>query len=172
MICEFSGNIFSTVVDVERVGVVVESATARVVMLMSFILVWALEYDEIVEFWAAADDEIGIVLDVVCGSIVVEIGVVCASIDEMGVVWDVDCASVAGQLGVVCASVNDEMGVVFGVVCASDDEMGVVLDTVRELVELLASVVNVNPVTDGDWHDSIGNIMATSTTDLHKSILK
>lgn len=85
----------------------------------------------------------------VCGSIVVEIGVVCASVDEMGVVLNVNCPSVAGQLGVVCASVNDEMGVVFGVVCASDDEMGVVLDTVRELVELLASVVNVNPVTDG-----------------------
>lgn len=84
----------------------------------------------------------------VCGSIVVNIGVVCASVDEMGVVLNVNCASVAGQLGVVCASVNDEMGVVFGVVCASDDEMGVVLD--RELVELLASVVNVNPVTDGD----------------------
>lgn len=158
MICEFSGNIFSTVVDVERVRVVVESATARVVMLMSFILVWALEYDEIVEFWAAADDEIGIVLGVVCGSIVVNIGVVCASVDEMGVVLNVNCPSVAGQLGVVCASVNDEMGVV--------------LDTVRELVELLASVVNVNPVTDGGWHDSIRNIMATSTTDLHKSILK
>lgn len=60
-----------------------------------------------------------------------------------------DCASVDGKLSVVCASVNDEMGVVFGVVCASDDEMGVVLDTVREPVELLASVVNVNPVTDG-----------------------
>lgn len=61
-----------------------------------------------------------------------------------------DCASFDSKLNVVCASVNDEMGVVFGVVCASDDEMGVVLDTVRELVELLASVVNVNPVTDGD----------------------
>lgn len=59
-----------------------------------------------------------------------------------------DCASFDSKLNVVCASVNDEMGVVFGVVCASDDEMGVVLD--RELVELLASVVNVNPVTDGD----------------------
>lgn len=73
-----------------------------------------------------------------CASVDGKLNVVCASVnDEMGVVF-----------GVVCAS-DDEMGVVFGVVCASDDEMGVALDTVRELVELLASVVNVNPVTDG-----------------------
>lgn len=170
MICEFSGNIFSTVVDVERVGVVVKTITARVMLLMSFTLVWAWVYDEIVVFWAAADDETGVVLYVVCGSIVVKICVVCASVDEMGVVLDVDCASVDGELGVVCASVNDEMGVVFGVVSASDDEMDVVLDVVIVLVELLASVVN--PVTDGGWHDSIRNIMAASTTDLDKSILK
>lgn len=185
MICEFSGNIFSTVVDVERVGVVVKIITARVMLLMSFTLVWAWVYDEIVVFWAAADDEIDVVLDVVCGSIVVKICVVCASVDEMGVVLDVDCASVDGELDGVCASGNDEMGVifgvviasdvdemgvVFGVVSASDDEMDVVLDVVIVLVELLASVVN--PVTDGGWHDSIRNIMAASTTDLDKSILK
>lgn len=83
--------------------------------------------DEIVVFWAAADDEICVVSDVVCGSMAVKIGATRASVDEMVVVLDV--------------------GAVFGVVCASDDEMGVVIDIVRVLVELGASVVD--PVTDG-----------------------
>lgn len=59
--------------------------------------------DEIVLSWAAADDEICVVSDVVCGSMAVKIGVTRASVDEMVVVLDVDCASVDGELGVVCA---------------------------------------------------------------------
>lgn len=58
--------------------------------------------DEIDVFWVVVDGEICVVLDVVCGLMVVKIGVICVLVDEMGVVLDVDCVLVDGELGVVC----------------------------------------------------------------------